>query len=293
MAIIICKVCKREKKTRPHHQFCSRECLYKYKKTKSEERKQSFVKECKQCGKTFRGHNKDSVFCSTACLYESRRVLYDRECVLCGKKFQVNNIYEIQRGNHKFCSRECSQKKFHFDENDYLTEQNAEKIYWLGFMFASIESLEDEFACFVDEGDMINGFKKFISGTMPLSEKYDGRQQMMIRSRPYSRYLSLIGLRTDYYKEAPLIEREYVKDFIRGFFDSKRGFVYKDSGKNVVSIHGEDSKLMRWISDMLEARLVYHNKEWVVICEEFEFKCLGFPRNKKKWKKLGFGSDLF
>jgi hypothetical protein len=160
-------------------------------------------------------------------------------------------------------------------------------------MFASIESLEDEFACFVDEGDMINGFKKFISGTMPLSEKYDGRQQMMIRSRPYSRYLSLIGLRTDYYKEAPLIEREYVKDFIRGFFDSKRGFVYKDSGKNVVSIHGEDSKLMRWISDMLEARLVYHNKEWVVICEEFEFKCLGFPRNKKKWKKLGFGSDLF
>jgi hypothetical protein len=57
---------------------------------------------CEQCGKRFQSQQENSRFCSTACWYESRRVLRMAFCAVCGKEF------ERRFKGQKSCSKECS-----------------------------------------------------------------------------------------------------------------------------------------------------------------------------------------
>jgi hypothetical protein len=158
-------------------------------------------------------------------------------------------------------------------------------MYWLGFMFASIIDIGEQFLEFESTRYMINEFQKFINGNLPITQKGD-LYRISLYSRVYVQHMRTVGLRTDFYQEAPIIQSEYVKDFIRGYFDGNKGYIYKEKDKNVVAIHGYDSKLMRYIADMLNSILTYKEKEWIVVCFDFEISCNGLPKNRPKWNKF-------
>lgn len=264
--------------------FCGNKCRIAYWKRISEESKSKKTKLCEQCKNPFVPNISGQRFCNKECWGKSLVKNYPRLCECCGKEFFVNNISQINRGDHRFCSQECSKKKYTLDEVDF-SQQTPEKIYWLGFIFAATLEFREEDVQLIGTKFMLEEFKRFFKSTAPLQPN-GSLFRVIISSRSWCRHLSIMGLRIDFYKEAPIIETHLIKDFIRGYFDSHRGFVYKEVNKNIVAIHGEDSKLMRYFSDMLNAALVYKDKEWIVVCRDFEISCNGLPKNKEKWKKF-------
>jgi hypothetical protein len=153
-------------------------------------------------------------------------------------------------------------------------------------MYGSLVEVDETKVVLEADRGMLESANRFFSGNMPVVESASGHR-LTFWSRPFSRQVRLLGLRDDLYQEAPLLQSMYVKDFIRGYFDGPRGFVYSDGGRRVVAIHGRDSKLMRYFADMTGGGLAYKSKEWVVVCEGFELACAGLPRNAVKWERLG------
>ncbi len=274
-----CEFCKKVLDKGSPKRFCSLECrsLFKeqVKKIKDKER----TKLCVQCGEAYVQKRKTQTFCSYKCKYLNRRRAYPLTCKNCGKLFHVYNITFTKQKNN------CSKKKYKFREPDF-TIQNAENMYWLGFMFGATTELREEWIVLEDTKEMLQKFNNWIEGNMPI-EQGPGYFYLRLFSRKFVKHMIFIGLKTDLYKEAPIIENIWIKDFIRGYFDTGNGFIYKDNKKPVVAIHGVDSKLMRYFADMLNAKLTYKEKEWIVISFDLHISCKGYPRNEKKWLKFG------
>jgi hypothetical protein len=276
-----CAIC--DKDLGRQKRFCSIECK---KKSIEEQRKISDKRNtrlCIHCGEPYVAKRKVQKFCSYRCKYHSTRRAYELVCKNCGKTFYVHNITHTKKKNN-YCSTYCQKKKYTFREPDF-TIQNAENMYWLGFMFGATTELREEWIILEDSKEMLKKFNDWIGGNMPITEDR-GYFSLRLFSRQFVKHMIYIGLKTDYYKEAPLIENIWIKDFIRGYFDTGNGFIYKDEKRPVVAIHGLDSKLMRYFADMLNAKLTYKNKEWVVVSFDFHMSCIGYPRNEKKWTKF-------
>lgn len=271
--------------------LCSTRCRITALKQQKEEKLKNQTQTCQLCGKVFTYNVITNKFCSQECYHTSKRKEYLRTCQSCGKEFTANNISQIKRGDHKYCSIECSKRKFYYDEFDFAT-QTPESMYWLGFMYAAVVEIQEELITLVDTESMLRGLSEFLNSDVPIQSK--GRLfKITFNSRNWMRHLNLQGIRIDYYKEAPLIENWLIKDFIRGYFDSHKGFIFSEKTYNIVALHGEDSKLMRYFADMLDAKLTYKEKDWIVVCKDFDISCNGFPKNKKKWLKFKTSPKLF
>jgi len=263
--------------------YCTRGCASKAHRRWQAEMVEASKILCKQCGSRFKSYDK-AVYCSYACANESKRKYYDRVCQTCGKHFQVNKIYEIKRGDHKYCSLECHKRKYNFVEVDF-NEQSHETMYWLGFMFATVLSVEEACVILQADGPSLARFNEFVRGNMVPAKLMDGHR-LTLYSRPFSRKMSLVGLRDDLYMEAPPMLEEFRMDFVRGFLDSPRGYLYRDGSDVVAALHGSDSKLMRWMADTTGGQLAYKDKEWIVVSRNLTSLCDGLPRNEEKWARL-------
>jgi len=263
--------------------FCDRNCAVEHRRRIEAEKMEASKIPCKYCGKLFKSYE-NAVFCSPACVNMSRRIYYDRVCQTCGKEFQVRNIYEIKRGDHKYCSPECYKRKYTFVEVDFSV-QSHETMYWLGFMFATVSGMEEtHIELDADEASLVR-LVGYLKGNMSPFKCMD-LYRLKLYSRPFVRKMGLIGLRDDLYQEAPVVHPDYVMDFVRGFMDSPNGYVYRDGADTVVALHGRDSKLMRWIADMTGGQITYKDKEWVVVCRNLTAMCDGLPRNEDKWARI-------
>jgi hypothetical protein len=263
--------------------FCDRKCSDEHRRRVEAEKMEASKIPCKQCGVLFKSYE-NAVFCSPTCASMSRRVYYDRVCQTCGKEFQVRNVYEIKRGDHKYCSLECYKRKYTFVEVDF-NKQSHETMYWLGFMFATVSNVEEtQIELDADEASLFR-LVKYLNGNM-VPVKCADLYRLTLYSRPFVRKMALIGLRDDLYQEAPIITQDFVMDFIRGFMDSPKGYLYRDGKDFVAALHGSDSKLMRWIADKTGGILTYKDKEWVVVCRNLPAICDGLPRNEDKWAKI-------
>jgi hypothetical protein len=96
------------------------------------------------CNKLFFSKKKGKAYCSRSCDIEYRKKTYDRVCLTCGKGFKAKNISHIKRGDYIYCSHECTNKKYYFNELCFSNE-NAESMYWLGFMFAAIKTVTERY----------------------------------------------------------------------------------------------------------------------------------------------------
>jgi len=264
--------------------FCDRKCAQEHRRRVEAEKREASKVPCKHCSKPFKSYE-GAVFCSPECASLSRRIYYDRVCQTCGKHFQVRNVYEIKRGDHKYCSPECYKRKWRFVEVDF-NQQSHENMYWLGFMFATVSSVEEtQIELDADESSLM-GLVAFLKGNMAPVKCQDAHR-LTLFSRPFSRKMRLVGLRDDLYMEAPAIYPEFAMDFVRGFMDSPRGYLYRDGSGVVAALHGQDSKLMRWMAEVTGGQLTYKDKEWIVVARDLPRMCDGTPRNEAKWARLG------
>lgn len=278
-----CNYCNKELDKTSLQKFCSTECKTLFKEQKIKLRNQQRTILCPQCGEAFVQKRKEQRFCSFRCKHLNRRRSYPLTCKNCGKLYYVYNIGYTRRKNN-YCSTYCSKKKYNFKEPDF-TIQNAENMYWLGFMFGATTELREEWIILEDSKEMLQKFNNWIEGNMPI-EQGPGYFHLRLFSRKFVKHMIFMGLKTDLYKEAPIIENIWIKDFIRGYFDTGNGYIYKDNKRPVVAIHGVDSKLIRYFADMLKGKLTYKEKEWIVISFDFHITCKGYPRNEKKWSKF-------
>lgn len=263
--------------------YCDTKCVNEHRRAKEAARIEASKIPCQHCGKPFKSYEY-ARFCSTNCVNLSRRIYHDRVCQTCGKHFQVRSAYEIRRGDHKYCSHECFKRKYHFVEVDF-TVQTHENMYWLGFMFATLTGVEETHIELDADESSLTRLVAFLKGNMTPAKVQDA-YRLTLFSRPFSRKMRLVGLRDDLYMEAPAILPEYRMDFVRGFMDSPRGYIYRDGGDLVAALHGQDSKLMRWMADATGGQLAYKDKEWVVVCRNLPASCDGLPRNEEKWARM-------
>lgn len=278
-----CSFCGRELARKDHKKFCSSDCKIKYIDEKKKRNAELRKKLCKQCGQLYLPTRKTHVFCSIRCKFDSRRKAHEVTCKNCGVVFTLNNI-SYTRKQYNYCSGYCAKKKYYFREPDF-TIQTAENMYWLGFMYGATAELREEWIVLQDSKEMLEKFNTWLGGNMPIQQN-NGYYSLTLFSRKFVKHMSFIGLRVDHYKEAPIIENIWIKDFIRGYFDTGNGFIYKDNKRPVVAIHGQDSKLMRYFADMLGAKLTYNAKDWIVVSFDLHIGCLGHPRNETKWAKF-------
>ena len=101
--------------------FCSEECKHKYNKDKAQQRKNSQVHICKNCGNKFTYTRKEQQFCSTKCenkfneKHKKEQYITKRnKCPICGKLFYTHykDMVEFSKNRNKtlVCSQECLDK---------------------------------------------------------------------------------------------------------------------------------------------------------------------------------------
>ena len=94
-------------------QFCSKDCLYEYKKIHSKER----IVECKYCGKIFKTRHPNQKYCSYDCSGKAQRNRSICICDNCGKQFERIKS-EVNKTKRHYCSKECKIEAMHWNEHD-------------------------------------------------------------------------------------------------------------------------------------------------------------------------------
>ena len=242
-----------------------------------------------RCEKSFiPTRNTKGMYCSYACSNGSKSVRYELTCHCCGITFEINNIAEIKRGHYKYCSNECRKRKYKINET-FFNEINEKTSYWIGFIWATIKDCKYNKISLLSKKELLDRFNIELDSNYPVKKSTNNKYMVRITSSQLLNKLTDIGLKSNPYLEFPEIPQLYYKDFVRGYFDSDNGFHYKDDGKNIVSLHGKSSKLMRSISDFLKSNLVSNKGEWVSISLNFELND-GIPKLEEKWIK--FNQDV-
>lgn len=287
------KTCKKcgdyiliKQKRDKNNSYCSRFCYNADRRKSIKINLRTGQNICLKCGKGFiPGRNTLGMYCSYACSNGAKSVRYQLVCKSCGKEFEINNIAEIKRGHYQYCSNECRKRKYKINEL-FFDKIDERSCYWMGFIWATSYQNKYNKLYLLSKSDLLERFNNDIDSTYPIKKSTNGKYTLKITSLKIINRLSEFGLRSDIYSEFPTIPEEYYKDFIRGYFDSDRGFLYKDIGKNVVSIHGDKAKVIRFISDYINSKLVFDKNESVSISFDFYEKINGYPRLEEKWEKF-------
>jgi len=271
------------------NQFCSRECYNQFRRRGAVKINLNAHCTCLRCEKSFiPTRNTLGMYCSYACSNGAKSVSYELVCQCCGTTFEINNIAEIKRGHYKYCSNECRKRKYKINES-FFNEINETTSYWLGFIWATIRDTKSNKISLLSKKELLDRFNLSFDSNYPVKKSISNRYMVRITSTHLLNRLTDLGLKPNPYLEFPEISSQFHKDFIRGYFDSDCGYHYKDGGKDIVSLHGKSSKLMRSISDILKSNLVANKGEWVSV--SFNFDVDGIPRLEDKWMKFNHNMD--
>ena len=283
-----CKNCEepiivKQKRDRYNH-FCCKECYNIYRRNGELRIALSSHCVCLRCEKKFiPTRNTKGMYCSYACSNGSKSVRHQCKCECCGKEFEINNIAEIKRGHYKYCSNECRRRKYRINEK-FFDVIDSNSAYWLGFIWASLKENKYNSLTILSKKELLERFNEAFDSSYPI-RKLGNKFSIKITSLTLLSKLVELGINNILFLEFPNIDSNLNNDFIRGYFDSDCGYIYKDKGENVVVLHGHSSKLMRHISDTVDAKLVLDKGEWAVISFDF-IKIDGLPRLEEKWTKF-------
>jgi len=266
--------------------FCTRLCYNNYrKKGKPEKVNTKALHTCIKCQIEFYPtRNTKGMYCSYDCSNGVKSVRHALVCKCCGKEFEINNIAEIKRGHYQYCSGECRKRKYNINEK-FFDDINQSSAYWLGYIWSVIYDNRYNTVTLISKKEQLERFNLALNSNYPIKKSINDLSTLKITSLTILNRLVDMGLRHDLYLEVPPIPTIYYKDFIRGYFDSDNGYHYKDYGKDVITMHGKSSKMMRFISDYINGKLVSNNGEWAVISFDFQ-KISGTPNYHEKWMKF-------
>jgi hypothetical protein len=293
----ICEKCNNpiivRQKRDTNNKFCSKEC-YNQDRRKNKPIKLNFTSNyiCLKCNNPFSpGRNTKGMYCSYACSNGAKSVRYKLSCECCNKEFEINNIAEIKRGHYKYCSNECRKRKYYINEQffDVIDEKTS---YWLGFIWATLWDNKYNKISLLSKKDLLERFNTEIESNYPIKKSLKNKYIIRVTSLKILSRLVEIGIKDVPYLEFPDIPVEYQRDFIRGYFDSDWGYHYKDQEQDVVVLHGRSSKLMKFISEKLDSKLVMDKGQWASISFNFNESINGQPRLEEKWNKFTKFEDV-
>ena len=112
----ICKNCGKEFtvwKSYENQEYCSKDCLYEYKKNHSVNE----IITCPICNKEFRQKHPKQKYCSTGCRDISMQSRITCICEYCGKEFKRIKS-EVDKNKHHYCSNECKKNAMFWNKDD-------------------------------------------------------------------------------------------------------------------------------------------------------------------------------
>lgn len=273
----------KQKRDRYNH-FCCKECYNIYRRNGEIRIALGSHCICLRCKKKFiPTRNTKGMYCSYACSNGSKSVRHQLKCECCSKEFEINNIAEIKRGHYKYCSNECRKRRYKINER-FFDVIDANSAYWLGFIWAVIKDNKYNSITILSKKDLLERFNQAFGSNYPI-RKTRNKFLIKIISLTLLSKLVELGINNALYLEFPDIDTQFNIDFIRGYFDSDWGYHYKDRGKDVAVLHGKSSKLMKFISEIINSKLIMDKGEWVSISFDFN-KIDGTPRLDSKWLKF-------
>lgn len=260
-----------KRKRDENQKFCGRKCASIFLKSNKE------TKSCLTCSKKFETiPSRDYHYCSKKCANQSRSKIHIRICELCGIEFELDNIAYEKRGGGKFCSRECANRIYNFDENYFQDINTSEKAYWLGFLFADGNIYKNQMTLKLqrrDEKHLIK-FKETLLSEHPIhrgkndSHKNSYYSSLVIGSKKLCAHLINSGMipRKSLTLEFPRLSKNLNRHFIRGYFDGD-GCIYVNTKKNnhkTWSIYSGSKNFITELQKILEKELgitIYNNKQ--------------------------------
>jgi intein/homing endonuclease len=258
-----------------NNDFCSTSCVGKFRSKEIE------TTNCKYCNIEFIKSNKTkNFFCSSNCANKSRKVYYHRSCLFCSKEFTIHNIAEIKRGGGKYCSNECSSRKYILNERYFEEIDSQNKAYILGFIFADGCVSKKKYELIIklhnQDTNILEDIKKELSTNTPIKTltNYKNHQSCLrISSKKICSDLIKLGVTPSktFTIEFPELKPELVKHFIRGYFDGD-GCLYnggRDKKSNIYNIFTASEKFKNSIIECLNliginTRCYYRNNGYSI-----------------------------
>ena len=198
--------------------------------------------------------------------------------VHCGKEFIVDRPAYLKRGQMKFCSHACSERKFIVNEDFFTHHPNHDEIYnVLGFIFACGKILSwgiNEIQIHSTK-KKLEWFKKVTNCTYPINPAKAIKDikkvvlwKIKINSQKWSEYLGDLGLSVAYPKhEFPCMLPEYRKWFVEGYIQTP--YRSKKTETDII-LEIESPGLAKGIKEVTNGELVTSNygytitlKDWV------------------------------
>jgi hypothetical protein len=201
------------------------------------------------------------------------RKSYDCVCKTCGKEFTTNNKAEIRRNHKQYCSIDCKLRKYTVNVN-YLDDIDSTKSYWIGFIFGSgyVKSI-NEVKVFSKSKETLERFNIDFNSTYPIRnsrvvETKEVRYVVVIRGYEIVDKLIDLGMIMSDNSKLKIPDVVDQNDFIRGYIDSDRGFIYKEGESNVMVIHSQSITLLNGISRILKGKIYINKNEWSLIIQD-------------------------
>jgi hypothetical protein len=241
--------------------FCGRKCVgIYYAKDKKIIKKKI---QCPCCNQTFVPRNKKTKYCSRKCVVISNNknrnndkpVLYTT-CQRCNTLFIKPIPSIISRGDGLYCSRECSTRKYEFDETFFENIDTPEKAYWLGMLYADGNIYKNQMTIKLHKNDVehLYKLKHCISSKHPIHEG-EHTYNFIIGSKKLTQQLKNQGL---VYNKSLIVEYPYLmlhelhRHFIRGVFDGDGCIHITKKGNKIWSIFSGSEIFMDGIVSILQ-----------------------------------------
>ncbi len=202
------------------------------------------MKNCPNCNK----ETTNPKYCSIECYYDARRkIIYERVCPVCNKTFTFKNGAYARLQRMRYCSHECKNRKYIFDESYFSGELTPEKLVTLGQMVACAEfEYQVEVKIFSNLETLNDIQNKIGSNYKPV--KSDGDLwRVNLKSKKLLNDLADLGVVGDkLYQDVP---RE---DLWEGL---KSTHCYKEE-EGMCIFQTNSSKISRWIEDKFGGQVV-------------------------------------
>ena len=230
----LCKTCNGQiviKRARDiSKKFCGPGCVGKFYQSKP-----TVYTSCEYCGNKFQVTSKtQNKFCSVQCSAWSKKKIHTRTCLSCGESFILKNIAYEKRGKGKYCSISCAQRKYNANYDFFETIDNEMKAYWLGFVFADGNVYRSTLTIKLSNKDKshLKKFKENIDYDGPIKD-LESKSEIRLTNKKMCKDLKRMGVlpAKTFSLSIPMIEKEFMPHFIRGFFDGDGCFYRQKNGR--------------------------------------------------------------
>jgi hypothetical protein len=194
----------------------------------------------------------------------------------CGKEFIVDRPAYLKRGQMKFCSHACSERKYVVNEDFFTHHTKHNEIYnVLGFLFASGKILSwgiNEIQIHSTK-KKLEWFKKVTKCTYPIkpAECIKDKSKIVlykikITCEKWTTYLEDLGLSIAYTKhEFPCMLPEYRKWFVEGYIQTP--WRSKKTDTDII-LEIESPNLAKGIKEVTNGELVTNNLGYTITLKD-------------------------